>query len=107
MMRKERAKQFMSFDAVKGLAEAIAVREERHSRTERHTISAEDEEQNTRVISNLKKGMKVTVDFWCEFHDVTKEGTVTSFSFVYKFLKLDGKKINFEDIYKIKILEYR
>ncbi len=36
MMREQRAKQFMPFDAMKGLKEAILEREERHSRVPRH-----------------------------------------------------------------------
>ena len=41
MTRQERAKQFMPFDAMKGLQEALRDREERHSRVERHGISDE------------------------------------------------------------------
>ena len=31
MIREQRAKQFMPFDAMKGLKEALAIREERHN----------------------------------------------------------------------------
>ena len=41
MMRQERAKQFMPFDAMKGLQEALRDRAERHTRVERHDISDE------------------------------------------------------------------
>ena len=39
MTRQERAKQFMPFDAMKGLKEALAIREERHNRVENRELS--------------------------------------------------------------------
>lgn len=39
MTRQQRAKQFMPFDAMKGLKEALAEREERHSRVEKRELS--------------------------------------------------------------------
>lgn len=106
MTRKERAKQFMPFDAMKGLQEALRAKEERHMRTQKREISQEDKERNSKVLSDVRKGMKISVDFWCAFHDVTLEGTVTAINFVYKFLKIDDCKINFDDVYKITITEY-
>lgn len=43
MTRENRAKQFMPFDAMKGLAEALKDREERHSRVQKHGVSEEDQ----------------------------------------------------------------
>lgn len=106
MTRKERAKQFMPFDAMKGLKEALRQREERHSRTPKREISPEDEEHISKVLSDVRKGMRVLAEFWYAFHDVSLEGTVTAINYTYKFLKLDDRKINFDDIYKISITEY-
>ena len=39
MRREDRAKQFMPFDAMKGLKEALAVRDERHNRVEKRELS--------------------------------------------------------------------
>ena len=49
MTRAERAKIFAPFDAMKGLQEALRDREERHLRVERHEISEEQAEQNSRT----------------------------------------------------------
>ena len=57
MTREERAKQFMAFDAMKGLQEALRDREERHSRVDRHDISDEQIERNNLTISRIRKGM--------------------------------------------------
>ena len=39
MTQSDRAKQFMPFDAMKGLKEALRDREERHSRVEKRDLS--------------------------------------------------------------------
>ena len=39
MTQGDRAKQFMPFDAMKGLKEALRDREERHSRVEKRDLS--------------------------------------------------------------------
>lgn len=95
----------MAFDAMKGLSEALRDREERHSRVERHDISDEAIEQNSRVISALERGMAVRLEYYRAFHDVVTEGRVTELSIPFKYLKLDGEKVLFEDIYKIEIID--
>ena len=62
MTRQERAKQFMPFDAMKGLSEALRDREERHARVERHDISDEQMEKNSQVFLRLEKGMQLRID---------------------------------------------
>lgn len=105
MTRQQRAKQFMPFDAMKGLQEALRDREERHSRVERHEISDEMKEQISTVILQLEKGTRVVIDYYCDFHDVTKKGIVTEINVSLRHLKLSGKKIRFEDIYQIIITD--
>ena len=95
----------MAFDAMKGLSEALRDREERHSRVERHDISDEAIEQNSRVISALERGMTVRLEYYRAFHDAVAEGRITELSIPFKYLKLDGEKILFEDIYKIEITD--
>lgn len=103
MTRQERAKQFTAFDAMKGLSEALRDREERHSRVERHDISAEQQEINSEIFMRLKKGMKVRLECYSCFHDVTKIGRIGAVSYEYRYLVLDGEKIFFSDIYDILI----
>lgn len=106
MTRQQRAKQFAPFDAMKGLQEALRAREELHSRVEKHEISEEDALKLSMVLSRLRKGSTVKVSYYCAFHDVIKEGRITEFSSVFKYLKLDGEKIPFENLYKIKVIEF-
>ena len=96
----------MPFDAMKGLQEALRDREERHSRVERHDISEEQQEKNSRSLERVCKGTKISLECHHAFHDVHLEGRVTEISFTSRYLKLDEEKIYFEDIYSIEILEY-
>ena len=88
---------------MKGLKEALRDREERHSRVERHEISEEQAEENSRVILELERGM--TVEIYCHhaFHDVVIKGRVTGLDLARKKLCLDGKSVLFDDIYSISI----
>ena len=106
MTQAERAKQFAPFDAMKGLQEALRDREERHARVERHDISEEDIERNSSVLAKLTKGARVTMDYYCAFHDITKEGRITEISTALRYLKLNGEKIFFDDIYCIRITDH-
>ena len=106
MMREERAKQFVPFDAMKGLQEALRDREERHSRVERHDISEEQMEKNSEVLSLLTKGSVVKVNCYRAFHDVTVTGTVSMIDTIFKYLILGSEKYMFCDIYEIEILDF-
>ena len=95
----------MPFDAMKGLQEALRDREERHSRVERHDISAEQMEKNSRVLEKLAKGDGVSLECYYGFHDVKLEGQITEISCAFKYLRLNEEKIYFEDIYSVKPLD--
>ena len=105
MMREQRAKQFMPFDAMKGLKEAILEREERHSRVPRHGIPQEQADENSQVMRHVKKGCRVRLEYYKGFHDTDKEGTVTVVNLPMRYLKVDEEKILFEDIYSIVLFE--
>lgn len=89
---------------MKGLQEALRDREEKHSRVERHDISEEAVERNSIVISKLEKNSRVEIEYYCAFHDVIRQGRITELSTVFKWLRLNGEKIFFDDIYKIELI---
>ena len=105
MTLQERAKQFAPFDAMKGLQEALRDREERHCRVDKHDISDEDIEENSLVIAKLSKGHTVFIEYYCAFHYMEKEGRITEISIPFKFLRLNGERIAFADIYRIRITD--
>ncbi len=104
MTREERAKQFAPFDAMKGLQEALRDREERHLRVERRDITEEQAERNSHILLKLRRGMKVELECYCNFHDVTKRGLVTDVDCTFRRLKIDDETIYFEDIYWVRVV---
>lgn len=101
MRREDRAKQFIPFDAMKGLKEALMDREERHSRVEKREISEEAKERNGRILQRLERGMTVTILCHHAFHEVTKEGRITEINYHAGYLMLGEWKIYFDDIYNL------
>lgn len=105
MTRQERAKQFMPFDAMKGLQEALRDREERHLRTDRHDVSEEQARENNAVLSRLRIGQRVRTSCYWGFHDVVLEGRVTRLRPEERTLTVDGVPLRFEDIYTIEVID--
>lgn len=110
MTRENRAKQFMPFDAMKGLAEALKDREEKHSRVPKHGISEEDRMQISETLCKVEKGSKVFISFYADFHDREAEGLITQINRPYRFFRISRtgsnaeEKISFEDLYDIRVI---
>lgn len=105
MTRQERAAQFMAFDAMKGLQEALRDREERHQRKERRTLSEEESERLNRKLNRLRTGMRVSIDCYAGFHDQTFRGNLDCIDCEYGFLIVDHMRVYFEDVYAVRVLE--
>lgn len=105
MTRKERAKQFMPFDAMKGLKEALLDREERHSRVDKHGVSEETQEKLSKLLKRADRGMRVWISHYYCFHDVEQKGTITKIDKVYRVLWLGELKVFFDNIYDMEILD--
>lgn len=109
-MREQRAKQFMPFDAMKGLTEALKEREERHTRVQKHGISEEDQAQISNTLCKVEKGSKVFISYYAYFHDWSEEGIVTQINRDYRFFRFcktgsnNEQKIPFEDLYSICVI---
>ena len=73
MNREDRAKQFLPFDALKGLQEELRRREEAALRTERREPSEEAAEVLSRRLNLLKKGSRVHVTYYegGHYHSLT------------------------------------
>lgn len=105
MTRQERAKQFMPFDAMKGLKEALAKRERNHSRVGKRELAEETIEQIGATIRELQCGMPVTILHYKECHEVESSGNVNAIDTIFKYILLGNEKISFDNIYEIKIQE--
>lgn len=104
MTRSERAKQFMPFDAMKGLKEALAEREEMHLRVEKRDLGEDALERINNMLIKIQKGDSVELVCYRSFHEVTIRGEVQRLDPVYKYLTVDDTRISFDDIYDIKLI---
>jgi hypothetical protein len=64
MPRSKRASQFAPFDALKGLHDALKLKEYQHLRVEKGEISQEDGDKISRTILSLQKGDVAEVEFY-------------------------------------------
>lgn len=64
MPRSKRASQFAPFDALKGLHEALKLKEYQHLRVEKGEISQEDGDKISRTILSILKGDIAEVEFY-------------------------------------------
>jgi len=103
--RQDRAKQFMPFDALKGLQEALRAREERRSRIEKKSLSEDMQDELSSVLQRLQKQSRVRVTFYHNGHYVELEGDVALVDEIYRFIKIGSQKIFFDDIFSLQIIE--
>lgn len=95
----EREKIFMPFDALKGFRQAL---HEKEIITEpKVDLSEEAQLELSNKLSTLKKHDVVNVEFYSINAYTTICGEITEMNFPYKYLKIENKKISFEDILKI------
>ncbi len=95
-----RAKQFMSFDALKGYRQVLGDKEKK-AQTKKILSEDEYEELSNKII-NIKKKDIIEVMYYFNKEYIKINGLVSNIDFVYKFLIIGNIKIQFKDIYRIK-----
>ena len=104
MTRQERAKQFMPFDAMKGLQETLRAREEVMNRVNHRELDEEEKGRISDKLNRIDAGMYVDIFCIKEWHEIHIKGKVTKIDSIYKWLKIDNNKIFFDDIYGIEFI---
>lgn len=99
MDRAERAKQFMPFDALKGLKAAL--REKERIVVEKKELSEEKGEELDRRLHELQLKDMVTVIYFQQDEYVKVTGMVSRIDLTARVLKVVNTKIGFDDIYDI------
>lgn len=100
MPQSERAKQFMPFDALKGLQNALRMKEYQHERVEKVDIDQETIDKMTKILINLKSGEIVTVKYYEDGH---YKNIIGKCKILYeeKTIVIDNKRINLDDVFDI------
>ena len=103
MKREDRAKQFLSFDAMKGLAEALRRQEELAERVERIEPGEDDAAAISATLCRLARGDEANVTFFKQGHYLTRHGRVTALDEAKRLLCLEGERIPFDTIRSVEV----
>ncbi len=105
LSKESRAVQFAPFDALKGLTEELALREQKRLLIEKKELSEEQSNELSNLLSIIKNGDNITLTFFYKGRYVNVCAVVSKINHVEKFLLLNGQKILFEDVYDVEINE--
>ncbi len=104
MPREVRAKQFMPFDALKGLNEALRLKEYQHDREQKGDLG---DEQILKISNNLKEITKdtlVSLDYIIDGHKKNYIGKI-KVDIIEKTISFNSKKIDFMDILDLTLVK--
>lgn len=104
MNRKERAKQFMPFDALKGLQEELRKREERRLMVEKKELCDEEISLINDVLTRLKKGDELEIVFYRNGRYLRLSDRLKKINTTYKYIQTESDTIYFDDVLEIKAL---
>ena len=99
-----RAAQFLPFDALKGLSEELRKREDRRTQVQRVELAEEHAAVVNEQLCGLQTGSQVEICFYYKGHYLTVEGTINKIVPQMKYLTMGTERINFGDIYGIKLI---
>ena len=101
MDKEDRAKQFLPFDAMKGLHEALLRQEDLSTRVDRIELGEEDVAALSKTLSEIGRGDRIRVTFYRDGHYQVKEDIVLRLDEVKRLISFDGDKILFDDLLAI------
>ena len=97
-----RAKQFLPFDALKGLQEALREKEIEHE--EKIELSEEILAELNNNFNKIEIGSKVRIKFYKNMKYIEISGIITNIDYIKKKIQIDQKQnINISDIVYISV----
>ena len=103
MNREERAKQFMAFDALKGLREDLKKREEKYLKEKKKELSEEKIMELSKKLAVLGKGDVAEITFYHKGHYVILKGVIQGVNIAYKYVSINDRRISFDDLAEIDV----
>lgn len=100
MDRKERAKQFMPFAALKGFEALLAEKEK--IVVEKIILSEESKAELDYSMKEIHKNDMVTVTYYFDEEYIKCTGMVSKIDADSRYIKIVNTKISFDDIYDVK-----
>ena len=101
---KRRAKQFMMFDAMKGLTEAIAEKERQF--TPKKELTDDRIAELNECLMALKPGDEVSVDYYCQYESRYKQikGQIKKIDLYWEAIQICESSIAFSEISNIMLI---
>lgn len=99
MDRENRAKQFMPFDALKGLREALAEKE--RELVPKKELSEEEKDELNQRLKQIRKGDRITVEYFQSGEYVKITGMVRCIQETSRLIEIEKTRILFDDISKL------
>ncbi len=103
MPQGDRARQFNPFDALKGLQDALRMKEYEHERIVKQDVDEDEIRELSKIILEIEKNDRVSVEFFEDGHYLSVCGSCV-IDFNEKTIQIERKTISFDDIKKIDIL---
>lgn len=102
--RKDRAKQFLPFDALKGLQEALREKEKEYEK--KKELSEESYEELQNEFNKIEIGTNVKIKYYKNKKYEIIIGKITNINYVKKKIQINEvENINISDIVKIEVEE--
>ncbi len=102
MSRADRAKQFAPFDALKGLHDALRVKEYEHERVVKGESSEEKATELSKILINFEKDDEMSVKFYKDGHELILIGK-PELDIDNRIILINKTSINLDDILDIQI----
>lgn len=103
MNREERAKQFMPFDALKGLSDALRMKEYEVERVNKGDLTEEKIVEISKTLREIKKTDIVEIKYFCDGHYLTCVGKA-SLDVSKNIIKCNKIEVDFNDVMDIEII---
>ena len=101
MSMNNRAKQFLPFDAMKGLQEALRAAEFENESVSHHRLSEDEAKRISAVLAELRQAKTIYVKYFKDAHyyEIRGKGKLDPYE---AYLEIEDLKIPLMDIYDIK-----
>ena len=102
LTRQERAKQFAPFDALKGLQEALRLKEYQHEKIEKGDLQEEKAKEISSALINIQRNDVAFVEYFCDGHVFSERGTI-KIKIESGEIEINNKRIKIENLLNINV----
>lgn len=99
----ERARQFVPFDALKGLRDAIKLKEYEHDQIEKGILSEDQIYEISNILLNIDDNSVVAIEFYEDGYYLNEQGQA-KLDTINNIIIINGRKILLDNIHNIKFI---